>query len=274
MSRRFASAVRPILAALLVITGPAALAVSVVFSGGDPSASIGTNSLSQSAGGVTMTMRGYQVEIDSGGNETVFGPAPTSNGAGREVLNFDPRNLGEPGIGFVALPAPGFAITESDLPGGGLIIPGFDTVSFNAAAAIEWLEVQFSTAVDVSFIDVDDASNFDRRIWAAGAPGPVDYSAGLSSAIAGLAVINSSDDATDGPFRHAFAPLTGITSLLIGSAPTVALGSIEAQPRGSQFFITGLGFEVSSTVVPIPAGIWLFGSALALVHFRRRWVRR
>ncbi len=218
--------------------------IELVFSESDPSTVIGSNSLSQTSNGVTVTMRGYQVEIDSSGNETVFGPAPTSLANGQKVFNYNPRNLREPGVGFVALPDTNFNITETDLPGGGLIIPGFDTVSFSSVKTIEWMEIQFSSGVDISFIDVDDASNFNRSIWATGVAGNFDYSSGLSGAISGLNVINSQDDASDGAFRHAFSPMMDVTSLLIGSAPDFDLGAIEAQTFRSQFFITGLGFEI------------------------------
>ncbi len=219
--------------------------IEVVFSESDPTTIIGSNSLTQMSNGVTLTMRGYQVEIAPSGDETVFGPAPTSNG--REIFNYDPRNLGEPGIGFVALPSPGFAITASDLPGGGLIIPGFDTVSFGNLSTIEWMEITFSQAVDVSFIDVDDTSNFNRNIWAVGKNGAFDYSSGLTDAITGEQTVNSQDDASDGPFRHNFSPFLDITSLLIGSPPGFDLAGIAGQPVGAQFFITGLGFEISDT---------------------------
>jgi len=140
------------------------------------------------------------------------------------------------------------------------------------------MEVQFSSPVDISFVDVDDASNFDRKIWVTGTSGNFDYSSGLSGAINGLSVINSPDNATDGAFRHVFSPITGITTLLIGSAPTFNLGAIEGQTRGSQFFITGLGFEISDTrdggpviSVPEPASILLIGlGGLAMLFFRRR----
>jgi len=191
-------------------------------------------------------MRGYQVEIDSSGNETVFGPAPTSLANGDKVFNYNPRNLSEPGVGFIARVAPDFNLNVIDRAGGG-ISPGFDTLASSNFETIEWMEVQFSTGVDISFIDVDDVSNLNRSIWATGIAGNFDYSSGLSGAISGLNVINSQDDATDGAFRHAFSPMMDVTSLLIGSAPNFDLGAIEAQTFRSQFFITGLGFEINDS---------------------------
>lgn len=252
--------------------------IEVAFNKLDPSTIIGANTLSQISNGVTLTMRGYQVEIDEMGNETVFGPAPTSLPNGQRVFNYDPRNIGEPGIGFVALADTNFNITETDLPGGGLIIPGFDTASYSNVLTIEWMEVRFSSPVDISFVDVDDASNYDRSIWVAGISEDIDYSLGLSGAINGVSVINSPDtSASDGAFRHEFSPITGITTLLIGSAPAFNLGAIEGINRNSQFFITGLGFEINDTQggpvtsVPEPASILLIGlGGMVLLFFRRR----
>jgi len=60
--------------------------IEVAFNKLDPSTIIGASSLSQTSSGVTLTMRGYQVEIDEMGNEIVFGPAPTSLPNGRRVF--------------------------------------------------------------------------------------------------------------------------------------------------------------------------------------------
>lgn len=241
-----------------------AVPVDVVFDGTDPTATVESNSLSQTAGGVTMTLSAYQLEFDGARNETVFGPSPTRDDAGRPGFNW----VNGFGMGFVATPSAGFDITQSDRPGGGLIIPGFDSFTTNLAESIEWLQIVFSAAVDINYVDVDDSSNFDRSIWVAALSGAFDYSAGLSEAIAGSTVLNSRDDATDGAFRHSFAPITNVTSLLIGAAPDFNLGQIEARTRSSSFFITGLGIDNRidlPTTVPEPSTFALF--CLGLLGF-------
>ena len=221
--------------------------VDVLFDGsGDPV--VGPDFITDTSSGVPLTLRGYQVEIDAQGNETVFGPAPTQRAGGRNGFNYVPGV----GMGFVSTPAPGYDITQSDLPGGGLIIPGFDSFTGLNARAIEWMEIIFPSEVTLNYIDVDDSSNFDRSIWAAGLNGTPDYSMGLTSALQGSLVQNSRDDATDGFFRHVFDESFVGSTLLIGAAPDFDLGNIVARDRSSSFFITGLGFQINADTPPPP----------------------
>ena len=221
--------------------------VDLLFDGsGDPV--VGPDFITDTSSGVPLTLRGYQVELDEQGNETVFGPAPTLRARGRNGFNYVPGF----GIGFVSVPAPGYDITESDLPGGGLIIPGFDSFTGSNARAIEWMEIIFPSVVTLNYIDVDDSSNFDRSIWAAGFDGTPDYSRGLTNALQGALVQNSRDDATDGLFRHIFDETFVGSTLLIGAAPDFDLGNIVGRDRSSSFYITGLGFQINGDAPPPP----------------------
>ena len=224
--------------------------ITVTFDANDPSVVVTATTVQQTVEDVTLTMRGYQLEIYEDGSEKVFGPAPTSSG-GRKMFNYDPGDVGQPGISFYSFPAPGYDVIETDdLVSAAL--PGFDSKSNFVAESFEWMEIEFSRPVDVSWIEVDNHSNWRRDIWAIGSDTPFDYSSGLTAAISGLSAINSPTAATGDPLRHEFSPLFGIRYLLIGAPPEGSdFGPIQQVPSSPLFSITGLGFEICPFVTTV-----------------------
>lgn len=269
-----------------VIAGlPAQLANAVEVNFRTVPMTIGATDLSFVADGVDTTVSGYQAEIDgSSGQATIYGPFSTDTAIATPSFLF-------PGFGRVTqlggIGEPDFFVqglgmqtsnedlgqTEFDQFSGGFE-PGLDNAlsGGNPLPSIQFAVFAFSSPVDVSQVIVDDVSNFGRSIWVAGGNSAPDLAQDFVTAFTGFSFINSADDASDGPFTHSFAPLMGIQYLAIGSPPdgslTGDLGQVTAADNEIAFYIEGLNV---TSVIPLPAAAWLFGSGLlGLIAMARR----
>ncbi|MBY8976527.1 VPLPA-CTERM sorting domain-containing protein [Rhodobacteraceae bacterium NNCM2] len=223
--------------------------------------------ISRTLNGVTVTATGYRVTVPSGGGlETVTGPLPTVDVAACTNLNpaICPGGRDE----GLRISQAGLGIREvtGRVPGDTTLgLNGFTNTQGDFAA--EFIAFSFSSAVDLGSIVVDDVSNSARPIWFAASDFAVDFSGGLASALSGLSVENSVDDASDGLFSHA-VNLTDITTLIVG-APFASGNFFGIEPRSSNFYIESFGgVSLSdtgtggSTTVPLPAGLPLMLSGL------------
>jgi len=236
-------------------------------------------SLSFEVDGVDVTAAGYKAEQDSvSGDFTIFGPFTTDTlsssasftwpGFGRVGLIGQPNTFAS-GLSLYSFEQLGQIDVDF---GGGQILPGFDNQgsTFDAPQTFDFTVFEFSQPVTVSQIIVDDVSNFGRAIWAGGNDAAPDLTQNFLGAFAGFDFRNSIDDATDGFFTHSFSPLVGIQYLAIGAPPNATevgdLGPLTGRAGGQQFYIEGLNVSV----VPVPAAVWLFASALGMLGWMRR----
>jgi hypothetical protein len=153
--------------------------------------------------------------------------------------------VGQSGLGLLTQPTPTIPATVTDV-GCALYQPGIDShvnPCLLGVPASEFVVFSFSQPVDVSTVVVDDVSNFNRDIWAAAGNTAPDFSGGFFSAFAPFTVVNSYDDATDGPFSHVLN-LNDLSYLIVGATLPDAVGPVGPfDAGGSQFYITG--FDVS-----------------------------
>lgn len=228
-------------------------AATFTWSPSNPSIVVGAKALRQTQAGVTVRARAYTVEY-LGTSTTVFGPYPTGNGnGGLKIFGVDVRRLGFEQLGLLSQPLSGIAVAGSDVGAGGAW-PGFDSFvnpSYRvfrpgANRAIRKLEMavfEFSQAVRVNSIRVDDVSNADRDVWIGACGSAPTFSQGLQAALTPCTVRNRNDDASDGPFTHQVG-LSGVRYLLVGARPVgTALGRIAAGvPGAAAFFIDSINF--------------------------------
>jgi hypothetical protein len=240
----------------------------------------GGNEIIADVGGITVTGRGFIVEVDDDAGETLFGPVPVVSSISNSGLS-----LTTAGLGLTALPTTDQPLGGSDR-GSGNIAPGFNGYYITTSVRkTEFLVLSFSQAVNVGSVIVDDVSNFGRSVWMAYGDAALDFSGGLVAGLASLSVLNSADDATDGLFTHALGA-SGISTLVIGAPFSSGnYGPIAGADSLQQFYIRGLG-EVSLAatdggsgnngggtdpgtpglaVIPLPASGLLLAFALALV---------
>jgi hypothetical protein len=204
---------------------------------------VGPRFISIETSGVTATVAAYHVEFD-GGTSTIFGPFTTGDIQGRQVFGTNTSGIGNPGLGLT---------TVEDSP----------YVPPDVFPSVQFALFRFDSPVDVVQVIVDDVSNYDRDIWAAGGNSAPDLSLDLVSAFGDFTVVNSSDDASDGPFIHTFSTLQNITFLAVGTALPSTVGDLgpfaQGQPSGgSQFYINALNFvKLEKPKIPIPGVIEL-----------------
>lgn len=260
---------------------------------------VGPESISVTTNGVTATATAHHVEF-SGGTSTIFGPFTTGTVSGRQVFGTNTSGNNNPGLGLTTVQPLGQL--DDDLFSGGFQ-PGFDNMFAGSPFVEETVPTtqfalfSFSRPIDISQVTVDDVSNFGRSIWVAGGTSGPNLSLSLLGAFSGFSVINSLDDASDGPFVHTFSTLSDITSLAVGAILPSTLerdvvGPFAVSPvTGAQFYINELGFQVSSdggdgaggggdngtggnggdpNVVPEPSTIALFGLGLVAFGLARR----
>jgi hypothetical protein len=210
---------------------------------------IGPDSISVTTNGVTATVRAYHVEFE-GETSTIHGPFTTGTVNGRQIFGTQTSGSSNPGLGLTS--AQDLGQQDDDLPSGG-IQPGFDNFPSLASSAsprpsIQFVLIAFDAPVDVSKVFVDDVSNFDRDLWVAGGSVAPNLAADLVTAFNGYDVVNSGDDASDGPFTHVVGPLTNVRFLAIGTALPATVGDLgpfaQGEPTGSaQFYIDAVEFE-------------------------------
>jgi len=254
------------LALLELLIAPPLFAGTFSWTPGNAGIVVNADSLELTVDGVTATVQAFTAEINAtGADADVLGPWPTQAGAFDPGFGVDVRGLGSEQLGLLADPLPGVPANGSDFFSGGAA-PGF--ASFysspaDAPSAFHFALFSFDQPVDIPGVTVDDVSNFERDIWMATGVAAPDFTGGFLSGISGFDIVNSSDDLGDGPFTHNLAA-TGISYLFVGAPPEAGLGSLT--PGSSQFFIDS--FE--ATPVPVPAAVWLFGSALGWLGWMRR----
>ena len=131
----------------------------------------------------------------------------------------------------------------------------------------EFISFSFSSAVDIGSIVVDDVSNSPRPVWFTSSDSALDFSSGLGSALSGLSLVNSRDDASDGLFSYA-ANLSGISTIIVG-APFTSGNFFGIEPRGANFYMQSFADVTlsdtggpSPSPVPLPAGLPLILSGL------------
>jgi hypothetical protein len=226
---------------------------------------VGPRFISIETSGVTATVAAYHVEFD-GGTSTIFGPFTTGDIQGRQVFGTNTSGIGNPGLGLTTVEDLGQ--TDPDVFSA-VIQPGFDNfgdspyVPPDVFPSVQFALFRFDSPVDVVQVIVDDVSNYDRDIWAAGGNSAPDLSLDLVSAFGDFTVVNSSDDASDGPFIHTFSTLQNITFLAVGTALPSTVGDLgpfaQGQPSGgSQFYINALNFvKLEKPKIPIPGVIEL-----------------
>ncbi len=253
---------------------------------------LGTDSLSFDANGISVTARGYHAEYNSGTDAmTVYGPFTTSEVASTPSFSYPAfgrvTQLGPPdtiisGLMLYTLQDLGQSDNDSFQAG---FQPGFDNALCGSSTtapgctgpvfpSIQFALFSFDTPVNVLQVIVDDVSNFGRAIWTAGGATAPDLSQDFRTAFGGFDFRSSVDDAGDGPFTHTFAPLQSIQYLAVGTPFDASLVDAGADlggvPRGEsliQFYLEGLNI----TPVPVPAAVWLFGSGLlSLIGIARR----
>lgn len=216
---------------------------------------------------MTVTATGYSVSVPSGGqSETVSGPLTAVDIAACTNLNpalcpggrAEGLRLSRAGIGIRAVSGPGLGDTNLGLNGYTATSGDFVT---------EFISFSFSSAVDIGSIVVDDVSNSPRPVWFTSSDSALDFSSGLGSALSGLSIVNSRDDASDGLFSHA-ANLSGISTIIVG-APFTSGNFFEIEPRGANFYMQSFANVTlsdtggpSPSSVPLPAGLPLILSGL------------
>lgn len=215
-----------------------------------------TTGISRTLNGVSVTATGYSVAApSSGGAESVFGPLPVVDLAACTNLNpaicpggrAEGLRISRPGLGIRAISGLGGVAGETNLGLNGYTNASGDSVT-------EFILFNFSSAVDVGSIVVDDVSNSPRPIWFASSESAVDFSGGLGSALSGISLTNSPDDTTDGLFSHA-ANLTDVTTLIVG-APFATGNFFGIDPRGANFYVHSFAdISLSDTGGPSPSPI-------------------
>jgi len=240
---------------------------------------VNPNSLELTVDGITTTVQAFTAEINGSNTDAdVLGPWPTTPGDfGFPVFGVDVRQLGVPAgeqLGLIAQQDVGIPANGTDFFSGGFS-PGFATnysSPVNSPSAFHFALFSFDMLVDIPGVTVDDVTNFDRNIWMATGTTVPDFTGGFLSGISAFNVVNSADDFGDGPFTHNLGEI-GIKYLLVGAPPIIDFGPLEA--GGSQFFIDSFNGTLSLSepppAVPLPAALWLFGTALiGLVGFSKR----
>jgi hypothetical protein len=103
---------------------------------------------------------------------------------------------------------------------------------------------RFSERVTVRRVIVNNTSNYDQEIWAAGCRSAPDFSNGLANALTRCIVRHPPHEPGGGRANYGVG-LHSIRFLLVGARPlgAVDVGKIAATPYYSQFYIEAIRFE-------------------------------
>ena len=180
------------LACGVLVGGSSAQGATFLWSPGTPNILLEPKALRQVVTGVTARARGYTVEYTAS-TARVFGPYPTGSGAGGlKVFGVNVRRLavqaGED-LGLISQPLSGIAVGGSDSGAGG-VWPGFDNKQYRTGnksiTKLDMAVFEFSQAIRINSIKVDQVSNFGRQIWVAACSAAPNFAQGLKAAIAAL----------------------------------------------------------------------------------------
>ena len=224
-----------------------------------------------SSEGFVVTVSGWQAEFPTTTTTipNVWGPFPTTevaSGSGRQIFgNFTRNAVVQGSIGLSVEPTGALNPTEDDT-GTAQFQPLFDNnMKGGTGDEIQFALFEFSQSVNVSQI-IADTSVSTSDIWLAGGSGAVpDFSTDLLATLTNLGVTISLDNMGGPEFAHNLSGFDGVDFLLVGTTPRDnAYGPLPAE--GASNF----GFSRMTAVIPIPATVWLFGSALGLLGWLRR----
>ena len=241
------------LACGVLIGGSSAQGATFAWSPGTPNILLEPKALRQVVTGVTARARGFTLEYTAS-TAKVFGPYPTGSGAGgMKIFGVDVRRLGVPAdedLGLISQPLSGIAVGGSDRGAGG-VWPGFDNKQYRTGdrtiTKLDMAVFEFSQAIRINSIKVDQVSNFGRQIWVAACSAAPNFAQGLTAAIAACTVRNKNDTPGGATFTHQIG-LTGVRYLLVGARPNSdlpnanALGRITAGSRNADFYIEAIDF--------------------------------
>ena len=170
-------------------------------------------------------------------------------------------------IGLNVEPTGSLMPTEDDTGSAGFQ-PLFDNnMKGGTGDEIQFALFEFSQSVNVSQI-IADTSVANSHIWLAGGSGAVpDFSTDLLATLTSLGVTISLDDKSGPEFAHNLTGFNGVDFLLVGTTPFENTYGDGLLPGGAR---SNFGFSRMTAVIPIPATVWLFGSALGLLGWLRR----
>jgi hypothetical protein len=237
----------------VLVGGASAQGATFAWSPGTPGILLEPKALRQVVTGVTVRARGFTAEYTASTGR-VFGPYPTGSGAnGLKIFGVDVRRLGTQAgedLGLISQPIAGIAVGGSDAGAGG-VWPGFDNKQYRTGdrtiTKLDMAVFEFSQAIRVNSIKVDQVSNFGRQIWVAACSAAPNFNQGLTAAIAACTVRNKNDTPGGATFTHQIG-LTGVRYLLVGARPNSdlpnanALGRITAGSRNADFYIEAIDF--------------------------------
>ena len=130
----------------------------------------------------------------------------------------------------------------------GIVYPGIDSffpypAGDTTITKLEMVVFEFSQAIRVNSIKVDDVAGFERDVWVAKCASAPTFTQGLTAALAPCTVLNKNDSGSDGPFTHQVG-LAGVRFLLVGARPQgMTIGKIAAGvPLRGQFYIDSINF--------------------------------
>jgi len=251
-----------------LLFAPPSFASTFSWTPGNTDILVNSDALVLTVDGVTVTVQAFTAEINIAGDDAdVLGPWPTQVGSFNPGFGIDVRGLGSEQLGLFAAPLQDIPANGSDFFSGGGA-PGFASgyaTPSDAPSAFHFAVFSFDQPVDVPGVTVDDVTNQERDIWMATGTTLPDFNGGFLSGLAGFDIVNSPDDLGDGLYTHNLAAV-GISHLFVGAPPEFGLGLLTA--GDSHFFIDS--FDASPSPVPIPATVYLFGSALGLLGWMRR----
>jgi hypothetical protein len=226
-----------------------------------------------SSDGVVVTVSGWQAEFPTTAttNPNVWGPFPTTSVASsdRQIFgNFTRNQLLQLSIGLSVEPTGSLNPTETDT-GSTANSPLFDNqMRSGTGDEIQFALFEYSESVSVSQI-IADTSVANSHVWLAGGLGAVpDFSTDFLATLTALGVQISLDDKSGSEFAHDLTGFNDIDFLLVGTTPFD--NTYGPLPGGATSNFGFARMTLGPAIIPIPATVWLFGSALGLLG----WIRR